>query len=373
MKELSIYIHIPFCVSKCIYCNFNSFPCGKEGIEKYFEALKIAIEKQSKEYKDYTVTTIYIGGGTPSFVEREHITELVQLLREKFKIRKNIEFTIECNPESVTLEKIQTYKNLGINRFSVGLQAGSNRELKMLNRPHTVEDFLNVVKIFKDCDITNYNVDILIGLPNQTLNDMQNTLNLVLSNNPTSISAYGLIVEDGTILSKKISKGELIPLGDDESVKFYDYVVRRLKKNGYAMYEVSNFAKKGKLSKHNYRYWTDGDYIGFGLSAHSKIGDNRFCNTDDFKKYIESEHKYEDFYTLTKEDKMLERIMLTLRTKTGLNIERYNREFNIDFLKFKGKEIDILKQNKFVYIQGKYLKVTQKGFKILNGIIDILT
>ena len=286
----------------------------------------------------------------------------------------NIEFSIECNPNSLTRQKIKKYKELGINRFSIGLQAGQDNLLKMLNRPHTKKDFEKIVNEIKQEKIENFNIDILLGIPNQSFNDLKQTLDFVLNFNPASISAYGLIVEEDTPLFNMLNNGLLQNVSEEISVKYYDYVYKTLKQNGYYRYEVSNFAKKGKESKHNLVYWQNGDYLGFGLSAHSKINDTRFCNTDNFNDYLKQDkHKYFDLYTLTTEEKYLERIMLTLRTEKGVNIEEINKEFDIDFLKLKNEEIKDLKSLKLIYQKGKYLKVTQKGFKVLNYIIENLT
>ena len=370
MKDLSLYIHIPFCKQKCIYCNFNSF-CPKENdISLYFEKLYREIKEQSQCYKDYIVKTIFIGGGTPSLVKFSYIKNLYFLIKKHFNINKDIEFTIECNPNSLTKQKIKNYKAIGINRFSIGLQAGQDNLLKMLNRPHTKKDFEKVIKELKQEGIENFNIDILLGIPNQSFEDIKQTLNFVLSFNPTSISAYGLIVEEDTPLFNLINTKKLIPISEEDSVKYYDYVCKELKKNGYKRYEVSNFAKKGKESIHNICYWQNGDYLGFGLSAHSKIGDKRFSNTDNFLEYINQEkHQYNEIYNLTQEEKFMERIMLTLRMEKGINIDKFNQEFGIDFLELKKEELNQLSKLNLIYQKGKYLKVTQKGYKFLNYII----
>lgn len=373
MKDLSIYIHIPFCVQKCIYCNFVSFCCDEHKIKKYFLKLEKEIIKESVKFKDYIVKSIFIGGGTPSVVDFEYINKIYQVIKQNFKFKQNMEFSIECNPNSITEQKIKKYLSIGINRFSIGLQSSDNNILKMLNRPHSQQDFCNAIKILKDNNVENFNVDILLGLPNQSLSILKQTLNFVLSFNPTSISAYGLIVEENTPLFNMINDGKLIPASEKESISHYDLVYKMLKKNGYKRYEVSNFSKKGKESIHNMVYWQNGDYIGFGLSAHSKIENFRFSNTDSLDEYLSNEHNYIEKYSLTKEDRFLERIMLSLRTEKGINIEEINQEFDIDFLSLKRKEIDLLTNNGFIYKKGKHLKASVKGFKVLNAIIDKLT
>lgn len=373
MKELSLYIHIPFCVQKCIYCNFKSFPNQINNIEKYFDKLYLEIEKVSQQYKDYIVKTVYIGGGTPSFPDSKYIVKMDNILRHNFKFKKDIEYTIECNPNSLTEQKLIDYKTIGINRFSIGLQACQDDVLKFLNRPHTKRDFENCMYLLRTQNITNFNIDMLIGLPNQTLEMLKETLEYIINFNPTSISAYGLIIENNTQLKRLIQKNKVKPLDDDISVKYYDYVCNVLKKHAYKRYEVSNFAKKNHQSRHNMVYWENGDYLGIGLASHSKVGDTRFCNTENFEKYINEEHKYYKKYHLSTRDKFYERIMLTLRTQKGLNITQLNKEFNINFKDLKSKEIKFLNDNKFIYFKGKYLKITQKGFKVLSSIIDKLT
>ena len=369
MKNLSLYIHIPFCKSKCIYCNFTSFPLGEKYQQKYFEKLFEEIKKVSKKYTDYIVKTIYIGGGTPSFVNEKYIKKTNGLIKKCFNV-KAVEYTIECNPDSVTEKKIELYKSLGINRISMGLQSSNDNILKLLNRPHDKKMFEKSAKLIKDNGL-DLNIDIMLALPSQTLNDVKNTLNFALSFNPTSISAYGLIVEEDTPLFSKIESGKLVLPSEDDAVRFYDYTVKTLKKNGYKRYEVSNFALKGKQSKHNMVYWTNGDYLGLGLAAHSKIGDNRFSNTNCMEKYI-SGNDYEDSYILTQSEKNLERIMLNLRTGK-LNLNAIQKEFNYNLLEKKKDELKMLVNNKLIYKKGNYILVTNKGFKVLNAITDKLT
>lgn len=372
MKELAVYIHIPFCVSKCIYCNFVSFCANENQINSYFIALEKEIIAKSGEYKDFVITTLFIGGGTPSVVKAEKICSIVNLIKKLYNVNLK-EFTIEINPNSITREKLENYKSIGVNRLSIGLQSSNDKLLKMLNRPHKKQDFINAISLAKDIGFENINADILIDIPNQSIDSLVSTLDFVINLDVTHISAYGLIVEENTKLKTLIDKNELCAIDEDLAVKMYDKVVAYLKKYGYDRYEVSNFCKKGFQCIHNLKYWQNEDYLGFGVASHSKIGNERFCHTDNFELYLQNPNKYESSYSLSYEENYEERIMLSLRKTTGIDIEKINNEFNLDFLVLKKCEIDFLIENKLIKIKDNHLFATLKGFKVLNYVIDWLT
>jgi oxygen-independent coproporphyrinogen-3 oxidase len=253
MKELGIYIHIPFCKKKCDYCDFISY-CNKEDlIEEYIEKLKEEIESELNN-KEYNITTIYIGGGTPSFIDSKYIADILNILKEKYDL-ENTEITIEVNPGTVIEQKLLDYKKTGINRLSIGLQETSNELLKQIGRIHTYEEFLETYNLARNVGFKNINVDLMIGLPNQSIQNIKESLNKVITLNPEHISVYSLILEEGTKLYQKYENKE-IKLPDDELERnMYWYVKNILENNGYKHYEISNFSKKGYNSKHNMNCW----------------------------------------------------------------------------------------------------------------------
>ena len=277
-KELGIYIHIPFCKQKCYYCDFVSFSNKEEYIEKYVETLKREID--GYDLSNYNITTIYIGGGTPSRIPSEKIQEILEKVKEKIKGNQtkweDIEITIELNPGTVDEEKIKKYKEIGINRLSIGLQSTNNKLLKEIGRIHTFEDFKDTYNTVKKVGFENINVDLMIGLPNQTISDVKDSLNEIIKSIRISISVYSLIVEENTKMEKLINNKELQLPDEELERQMYWYVKNTLELNGYNHYEISNFAKEGKESKHNLNCWEQKEYIGLGLAAYSYLNGVRY-------------------------------------------------------------------------------------------------
>jgi len=297
MKNIGIYIHIPFCKQKCKYCDFVSFSNKENMAEKYFKCLLMEIEEKSKDYKEEIingvkqkigVNTIYIGGGTPSFVDENYIEEIIMKIKSCFKVLKNAEITIEVNPGTVTEEKLKKYLNVGINRISIGLQSTNNELLKMLGRIHNYEDFETTYNMVRNIGFKNVNVDLMLGLPNQTIEDMENSLNKVIEKNPEHISVYSLIVEENTKMFDLIESGELTLPDEKIERKMYWMIKERLEEAGYKHYEISNFSKPKMESKHNLNCWNQESYLGMGIAAHSYFGGIRFSNIENMKQYIEN-------------------------------------------------------------------------------------
>ena len=279
MKELGIYIHIPFCKQKCYYCDFVSYANKEEKIQEYIECLQKEIEMESEKYKneEYEITTIYIGGGTPSFIDASYIERIINTIKQNYKLYENPEITIEVNPGTINEEKIKKYKDIGINRISIGLQTTKDNLLKQIGRIHTYEEFLNCYKIVKKIGIDNINVDLMLGLPNQTLEDLKESLIEVINLKPNHISLYSLILEENTILEKMVSKNMTKLPEEDLEREMYWTTKNILEENGYIHYEISNFSKKGYESKHNLNCWGQKEYLGFGVAAHSYIKNKRYC------------------------------------------------------------------------------------------------
>ena len=368
-KKMSLYIHIPFCNSKCTYCNFISFANIDKQIPKYLDALYEEIDERGKEYRDYKITTVYIGGGTPSILPDGEIDELMQFIRSRFTVLYDESVTIEANPKSLTKEKAKEYFNAGINRISLGLQTDNPSLLKLLNRPHNYEDFEKAVEYAKSAGFSDFNADILLGIPNQTLRDVKITLDKLVKLPITHISAYGLILEKGTPISKSVETGKLKICNEDLANKMYDYTVKRLLEAGFYRYEISNFAKESYASKHNLNYWNRGEYLGLGLASHSFVNGEHWHNTENLPKYLKNPTDCkEDIEQQTLETAKQETIMLSLRTEAGLDIREFNREFNANFMQDYLPQIKKLLEANLITIKDFF--VTINDFNVSNAIIE---
>ena len=325
-----IYVHVPFCKQKCTYCDFASFPKEIGKTESYFACLYRETEGRAKQLKEKVFDTIYIGGGTPSVVDAKFIAGEIRQIKKQFNLVKNPEITIEINPGTLTPEKVKEYKSVGINRFSIGLQTGYDDQLKRLNRIHTAKDFLLCCNMLKG---ENKSADILIGLANQTAEQVKKSIDLAIAGEVSHISVYALTPEVGTPIYTDYLNGEL--LSDDEVADIYDEIVVYLKEKGFNRYEVSNFAKEGFESKHNLNYWLRGEYIGLGVSASSFMEGKRFTNTFKIDEYLNAVifNKTPEVSVdeISGDDAKFEKIMLALRTVYGLNKSEYNKEFGCDF------------------------------------------
>ncbi len=361
-----IYIHVPFCKQKCTYCDFASYPKEISKTESYFACLYRETEARAKEFKDKTFSTVYIGGGTPSVVDEKFIVGAIRQVKKHFKLSENPEITIEINPGTVTEEKIKAYKSVGINRFSIGLQTGFDDQLKKLNRVHTAKDFLLCCNMLKG---ENISADVLIGLSGQTLEEVKKTVDLALAGGVKHISVYALTPEVGTPIYNDYLNGEL--LSDDEVADLYDGIRAYLKEKGLDRYEVSNFAKKSFESKHNLNYWERGEYVGLGVSASSFMNNRRWTNSFKIDEYntaiIYNKVPEISSDVIEGKDAEFEFIMLGLRTEKGISIEKFNKEFNSDFLKEYREPL--AKKQKYLILNGDNLKINPDYLYVQNDII----
>ena len=315
MSRLGLYVHIPFCLKKCKYCDFVSFSCKEETINNYFEALGKEIEN-CKINED--ISTIYIGGGTPSFVNSQYIINIMNIIRKKFTIKDDAEVTIEINPGTINEEKLKDYKSVGVNRLSIGLQSTIDRLLKLIGRIHSYEDFLNTYNLARKIGFENINVDLMLALPTQTKEELIESLNNIICLKPNHISLYSLILEENTELESLVKDGKLKLPGEELERKLYHLSKKILEQNGYNHYEISNFAKMGFESKHNLDCWNQEKYLGFGLSAHSYFNNKRYSNKSNLDNYIkninnsEFEKNVEVHEIQTEESKMKEYMMLRI-------------------------------------------------------------
>ena len=367
-NEIGIYVHIPFCKKKCDYCDFISY-CNKDNLIKdYVESLKIEIQSQNIKPE---ITTIYIGGGTPSYIDSKYIIEIIGKIKEK-KVSPNAEITIEVNPGTVTKEKLEDYKICGINRISIGLQSTNNILLKEIGRIHDFDQFIETYKLAQKVGFKNINVDLMLGLPNQRIKDLKESLEQVLKLKPKHISVYSLIVEDGTPIANKIEKGEL-QLPDEELERnMYWFVKNTLELNGYKHYEISNFAKKGYESKHNLNCWNQKEYIGIGVAAHSYRDITRYSNTENIEEYIENVKKGEFnknkiIHEVQKEDDAKKEYMLLgLRKINGIDISQFKNKFGDNPIYLFRNELKKLTDEKLLIIDNNNIKLTNKGLDLAN-------
>lgn len=371
-EELGIYIHIPFCKKKCYYCDFISYQNKTDLVEQYIESICLEIKnwKKSINPNQYKISTIYIGGGTPSYIDPKHILKILKNLNEF--INKNVEITIEVNPATVINSNLEKYKEAGINRLSIGLQETHDELLKTIGRIHTYEEFINTYNWARGVGFKNINIDLMIGLPNQTIQEIKENLEKVLKLKPEHISVYSLILEEGTHLEKQIEKGKLTLPDEDVERAMYWYVKNTLEKNGFKHYEVSNFAKGENESKHNMNCWRQEQYRGFGIAAHSYIEGMRFSNTTNLEEYIENISKSNfakniKIHERQNEDLMKKEYMLLgLRKLEGISITEFKNKYKENPLFLFKNELSNLVEQKLILVGGDRIKLTNKGLDLAN-------
>ena len=373
-KEFGIYIHIPFCVRKCLYCDFLSFACDKDAQERYMEALYKEIKAFSRHLGEIEVSTVFIGGGTPSVVDTALLERVIEVLKENYSVKADAEITMELNPGTVTADSLKKYKAMGINRLSMGLQAWQDRLLKTLGRIHTAEKFKESFLLAREEGFDNINVDIMLSLPGQTMDDVKETFENVSSLSPEHISAYSLIVEDGTPFKDMFESGKFEEIDEDFDRNIYRFSCEMLEKNGYKRYEISNFAKKGFESRHNSLYWRTDEYIGFGLGAHSYFNGERYHNTADMERYIalseDHESIKEDVEKLTKEDKISEFMFMGLRMDEGVKKSVFKERFDVDMNDIYSEIIIKYKDMGMIEDMGDSIHLTDKGIDVSNVIFS---
>lgn len=361
--RLGLYVHIPYCVRKCNYCDFCSFPRGSDGVpDEYVSALC----REILSYKNgalRTLDTVYFGGGTPSLLSPIQLERIVNTIRSSFDISPCAELTLEANPGTLTEEKVHAFRRCGFNRASLGLQSIHENEMKILGRIHTFEDFVSSFELLRSVGFDNINVDLMYGIPCQTQDSFRATLDTVISLSPEHISAYGLILEKGTVLYQKRDSLNL-PSVDDEC-DMYDVCRDVLRRAGYEHYEISNYAKPGKRSRHNLLYWDLKEYIGVGASAHSFLGGKRFYNTESIEKYISSDtHRCDEDVDLP-----VEYAMLKLRLKEGFSLSEYERRFARPFTDGKEELISRLVNEGLLTVCDGMIALTERGFYLSNSIL----
>lgn len=337
-KDLGLYIHIPFCVRKCEYCDFLSWSTGEEEREQYVKALLLEIESYREFAKGYRVSTVFIGGGTPSVLLPEQMERILQKIYEVFELEKRPEITIEVNPGTVDEKKLQCYKENGINRLSMGLQSVNDEKLRLLGRIHTYRDFVESYELARKVGFDNISLDLISSIPGQNLQEWKKELETAAAQNPEHISVYQLIIEEGTPFYERYAEHpELLP-DEETSREIYLWTGKFLKEAGYEQYEISNYTKSGKESRHNLKYWERGDYLGLGLGAASMVRNIRMSNTKDMKTYLERctqpKTMREDVQFLEEPRQMEEFMFLGLRKTRGVSKKEFRRTF--------GREMDMV-------------------------------
>ena len=400
MNGLEIYIHIPFCVKKCDYCDFLSAPADLETKEKYVEALINEIKLNKNKMSEYVVDTVFIGGGTPSLLEENQISKIMSVLRDNCNMSENPEITIECNPGTITESKLLEYKKSGINRISFGLQSANDEELKSIGRIHNYAGFLESYNLARKCGFDNINVDLMSALPGQTLKSYEETLNKVVRLEPEHISAYSLIVEENTLMYDRVKKAQIKGINilpDEESERKMYYLTNNiLRSNGYRKYEISNYSKPGKECKHNIGYWQRKEYLGFGIGAASLYKENRYNNISDINKYIEvltnnikensinnvgnsSEVENQvnilnsivkNLQQLTERDRMEEFMFLGLRMMEGVSMEKFEQYFGKTYMEVYGKVQKRMEDKRFLINDNGYVKLTEFGIDLSNYVMS---
>ncbi|MBQ4562714.1 MAG: radical SAM family heme chaperone HemW [Clostridia bacterium] len=374
MKRLGLYLHFPFCMNKCAYCDFYSV-VNYDDVERYMDALMLQCEDYATSCEPYAVDTIFLGGGTPTIVPEKQMQALIDCIYENFNVTIDAEVTIEANPATVTLGQLKKYRKSGINRLSIGLQSVCDNELKALSRVHSYEDFEKTFKMARKAGFDNINLDLMYGIPEQTMDSFIKSLETVVELDPEHISLYNLKIEDSTPFG---AIRDSLPL-PDEDIEFamYEYAIDYLTRHGYEQYETSNFAKKGYECKHNMKYWTCQEYLGLGTASHSYFRNTRFSfikDIDSFVSAIEdpdnSDVITDENYTISPRERVGEYIMLSLRLKKGINVTEFKRFCGMDFEKMFEDLLPPYVSNGFMDRTATGYAFTAKGMYVSNYILS---
>ena len=369
LDSIGVYIHIPFCVRKCRYCDFPSFG-GKNDIDSYFKALFSEIHNEG-ETEGRTADSVYIGGGTPSLVPPFFIRELMDILRKKYVIGENAEISMEMNPGTIDSEALKVYFEAGINRVSLGCQSFNDRSLMRLGRIHSSADAIKTYDMLRKQGFNNINLDLMSGLPGEEAGDMERSLYKALELGPEHLSVYSLIIEPGTEFHRMYEEGELEDLPSEEELEETDRMIRSiLEKNGYMRYEISNYARSGRECVHNIRYWTRGEYRGYGLSAASLIGNRRFTNTRDLVYINQPGAALQEDRILSREEEMQEFMFLGLRMVSGVSSRDFRDCFGEDIGKIYGKQLEDQIKNGFMEYDGERYRYNDRGLDVSNRLMS---
>lgn len=371
-KQLGIYVHIPFCVRKCVYCDFLSSPYTEQAQKQYVDKLCWEIEESAKRSDNLYVDSIFIGGGTPSLLSAELIARIIYTIRHNYNVSEYAEITIECNPGTLDEDKAYEYRECGINRISFGLQSTDDSKLKMLGRIHDLATFDKSYNIARQYGFNNINIDMMMSLPGQTQEEFDSELRTVLAYKPEHLSVYSLIVEEGTYLYEHLREFPPLPSDDDDRF-MYRSMIKLLAEYGYKQYEISNFAREGYECRHNIGYWDRADYIGFGLGAASLVGPSvRYSNIRDMDRYL-SACSLDDIRTektkLTVDDCMEEFVFLGLRKTCGIDIDRFYALFGVRLDEVYSDELKKNIASGLLARRDNRVSLTPRGVDISNTVM----
>ena len=364
MKNLSVYVHIPFCVKKCDYCDFLSAAADEKTKTKYVDRLLEEIEKEAENYRKYRVVSVFFGGGTPSVLKKEDTERIMSALQKHFNIAKTSEITSEMNPKTADYEKLKAYKEMGFNRLSIGLQSTVDEELKTLGRIHDYHDFLKVYEEAREAGFENINVDIMSTLPGQTLESYRKTLERVTELNPEHISAYSLILEEGTPFFERYEETD-----EETDREMYMLTGKILEDYGYHRYEISNYAREGYECRHNKAYWERQDYVGFGIGAASLVENVRFRNKADLHAYLAGGGEKEECAILTEKECMEEFMFLVLRLIGGVSKAKFQEQFGTKMDQVYGEVLEKMENQELLINGDEQVRLTERGLDVSNYVM----
>lgn len=367
-RPLALYVHIPFCAAKCAYCDFASWANRQDVWGVYVEALLGELDSWRETLKEYRVETVFFGGGTPSLLPAEALARVMDGVRGVAEIAPGAEITMEANPGTLTPEKLRICREAGFNRISLGAQAMDDRLLRRLGRIHTADEVREAVRMARRAGFDNLSLDLMYALPGQSMEDWLRTLEAAIELGPEHLSAYSLIVEDGTPLAERLEKGEIDVPDDDAAIEMQRAAVDRLAQAGYERYEISNYARNGRVCRHNVVYWERGEYLGIGCAAHSLVQGERFENPRELEEYLAGMRRI-DPVRLSREDEMEETLMLSTRMVRGMDLAAYRREFGVDFEKSREKAMIRMEKLGLAERRDGFLRLTRKGLEVQNAVV----
>lgn len=368
MSALSLYVHIPFCRAKCAYCDFASYPRREADGERYFCALGDELASWQPELAEREIKTVFLGGGTPSLMPEAAIARLMAQIRACGRVSPDAEITMEANPGTLTARKLRVCREAGINRLSLGAQAMDDRLLRALGRIHTAGDVRASVAMARAAGFDDVSLDLMYALPGQSRADWLRTLDAAVALEPEHISAYSLIVEEGTPMADWVSAGRVSLPDEDEAVGMQRDAIERLARAGYARYEISNFARPGRECRHNLVYWLRGDYLGIGCAAHSLMDGVRFENPRGLDEYLAGERRVHA-HRLSRVEEMEETLMLSTRLTRGMDLAAYGAEFGVDFVKAHRVALGRLAALGLVCVEDGFLRLTLEGMEVQNAVV----
>ena len=373
-NTLGLYLHIPFCIRKCNYCDFLSGPCSEKQMDAYCHALcrEIALWGKDVKVKNKEVDTIFIGGGTPSLLSVSEISYIIQDIYRYFSVADDVEFSMECNPGTMSKDKLSAYAELGVNRLSIGMQSAVQRELEELGRIHTYGEFVTGYEMARSMGFDNINIDVMSAIPGQTIESYESTLKSVLKLEPQHISSYSLIIEEGTPFYEKYK--ECPPVDEDTDRAMYEMTEELLSDKGYRRYEISNYSQKGYSCKHNLKYWQRKEYLGLGLGASSFLEEQRFCNVGSHERYQKTVQRgkkpIEEIEPVSRTQAMAEFMYLGLRCMEGILMNEFERCFGVPLMNVYGEVIDRYVSQGYMVRTGDYLALTNQGIDVSNVIFS---